>query len=99
VTGSDPAGHRRPRLRDRETYSVGNAEVVAVPVDDQAALPDLRADTRGFLRKSGIDIGESEVLYVQEACRDPSVALTNLLVIRKICTLNGGPKISIVFFI
>jgi hypothetical protein len=86
-------------LQGHQSYSVGNAEVVALPVAEQSLVPGLRADTRGYLRKNGVDIGESELIYVQEPCRDPNAALTNLLVIRKTCSLKGQPKISIVLLI
>ena len=86
-------------LRVSESYAVGNAEMVSVPVHDQSLVADLRGDTRGFLRKNGVDIGESELLHVQEVCRDPAAPLTNLLVIRKTCSLTGRPKISLVLLI
>jgi hypothetical protein len=86
-------------LRNHQSYFVGNAEVVNVPINDESLVPDLRADTRAFLRTSGIDIGDSELLHVQEACRDPNARPTNLLLIRKQCTLAGRPRITMVFLI
>jgi hypothetical protein len=99
VTDSGSSERRWPQLPSHKSYSVGSAEVVAVPVDDQSLVPNLRADIRGFLRESGIQIGESELLHVQEVCRDPEAALTNVLLVRKTCSLTGRPRISIVLLI
>lgn len=98
-----PPNPRLPKTtssRLPEAFRLGTAEVSPLKISSEREIGNFRKDPRGFLRTKGIPVGESEPIILQEPCRDPNNReLPNVLVVRKTCTLPGGPKISVVLVI
>ena len=103
MTGSEGSTSGEPGTpRAKELLRVGKTEIYFLTAETEREVTAFRKGPRQFLREKGVDIGDSEPIILQEACRDPdptSQESLNFLCARKTCNFAQEIQISIILIV